>query len=81
MKNHFSFCDLRNHFFGTFYMLDYRLAGYYFGNDTLVGFINTFIISQEIQCLNQTYISSCWRHPVILYHFTSEVLCYFCKAL
>ena len=83
MKDNLSavFCELRNHFLCTYIILKYRLACYNLLDNSAVLLINTLIISQEVQNLDQLNISSCRRLPVILYDFASELLYYLCKAL
>ena len=83
MKDHLAavLCKLRDHFFGAHIVLKYRLACNHLRDHGTVQIVDTFIIPQEVQCLDKLYIASCRRLPVVLHHFASELLYYLCEAL
>ena len=83
MKDHFPFVQFLNYGFCRNHILDDRLACHNLGDYGTVRLVNieSFVISKEIQCLDQFHVSACRRHPVILYDFASEGLDYFRKTL
>ena len=83
MKDHFASIlrELRDHFLRAYIILKHRLACNNLRDHRTVQLVDPLIISQEVKSLDQFYISSCRRLPVILYHLASELLYYLCKAL
>ena len=77
------FVQLRNYRLCRNVVFQYRLSSNDLCDYLAVCFVDIepFVISQEVQRLNQSDISACRWHPVVLYHIAAEFLGYFCKAL
>ena len=83
MKNHFSGIQLRDHFLCSDIIDNHRLACNNLCNDLTICLINiqSVVVTQEIKHFDQLHISSCRRHPVVLYDFASKLFYDFRKTL